>query len=132
MSTISQNPLTQSPQTRQLRTLLPAIETLAARDFKVCENCGGPAMLHPRFEMAQMVSGEKAVLCCACLHESAFPAPPPRLPGEHRTGDQLWSCVECFGIRVWGWMQPFDSKLRPALHCADCERVTRHRFVRVA
>ena len=39
---------TMPPETQ----ILPAIQALSARDFKVCENCGGPAMLHPKFEMA--------------------------------------------------------------------------------
>ena len=50
---------TMPPETQ----ILPAIHALSARDFKVCENCGGPAMLHPKFEMAQIVAGEKR--CCA-------------------------------------------------------------------
>jgi len=109
------------------RRILPAVEAMTARDFKVCQICGGPAMLHPRFEMAQIVSGEKQVLCCSCLHDAAN-------PGKRvtRLGDQLWGCCVCGFVRAWGMFQPWDSWLKPALGCERCDRVTRHRFVRVA
>ena len=114
---------TMPPETQ----ILPAIHALSARDFNVCENCGGPAMLHPKFEMAQIVAGEKAVLCCACLHQAAH-------SGQRmvRLGDQLWRCCACGFVRAWGWMNPWDSGMKPALGCEQCDRVTRHRFVRVA
>jgi hypothetical protein len=46
-------------------------------------------------------------------------------------GAQLWACRDCGGIRQWGYMRPADEQVRPALHCDDCEAVTRHRFLRV-
>ncbi len=113
------------------RKVLPAMETLSVRDFRICENCGGPAMLHPKFEMAQIVAGEKQVLCCECLHEMVA-EPVRRKHGQFRLGDQIWQCVICGTDRAWGLFEPWDRELEPALECGHCHAVTRHEFVRVA
>jgi ribosomal protein L37AE/L43A len=97
--------------------LLPAIAKLSERDFRVCENCSGPAMLHPRYEMAVIATGEsKRVLCCACLHTLS------------RHDSQIWECLECGQERAWGFGRPWDSTARPALGCEACGAVTRHAF----
>ena len=111
----------------QVRAAL-AMTKMTADDFRVCEGCGGPAVVHPRFEMAQIVAGSKAILCCECLHEAAFPAPPIRKLGEMRHGDQLWKCDNCRETRAWGIAQPWDSTLRALLGCGNCGHATRHRF----
>jgi hypothetical protein len=125
--TIETNPVTVATSTR----LMPGVNKLTARDFRVCEICGGPAVQHPRFEMAQIVEGGKAILCCECLHESAFPAPIQRVSGELRIGDQIWECCECNLARAWGLSQPWDSTMKPVLRCAACQNPTRHKFAGV-
>jgi len=52
--------------------------------------------------------------------------------GEHKAGLQLWDCVECGAVRVWGWMHPEDKMARPLLNCEGCEEATRHVFLGIA
>jgi hypothetical protein len=108
---------------------------LSERDFAVCETCGDPAMVHPRYELiASLFSSRPAFYCCACLHEMIVVEAPQlkRDAKSTRIGDQLWRCGECSEVRAWGCKYPDDEDLRPALRCAGCERVTRHRFTGVA
>jgi hypothetical protein len=130
MGTVTLNP---KEQICRRSRLLPPVQALTARDFKVCEECGGPAMLHPRFEMAQTLAGDKGILCCDCLHEAVFPTE-VRARSRHglRIGDQLWKCHYCGNVRAWGLSQPWDSAIRPVLVCRECDRPTRHVFKGVA
>lgn len=45
---------------------------------------------------------------------------------------QLWDCLECGQVRVWGRLHPADRALRPLLNCEGCEKPTRHGFIGVA
>jgi hypothetical protein len=109
--------------------------SISIRDFSQCENCGEPALIHPRFELNTRVYHERAaILCCACLHETV--APPVKAVTKSRLGfrigDQIWQCRVCGSARPWGLMQPDDRLARPVLDCHRCEIVTRHRFLFVA
>lgn len=110
---------------------LPGIEKLSPRDFKVCEACGGPAMQHPRFELAQNIAGGREILCCFCLHQ-ATGQERRATRGPFRIGDQLWRCSECDLDRAWGLLVPYDREFVPALECIRCQSSTRHRYLRVA
>jgi ribosomal protein L37AE/L43A len=93
---------------------------LTARAFKVCENCGCPAIPHPRREVISITNGERAtVLCCACLHTVS------------RHDNQLWTCGICGETRAWGFGRPWDSMAKPVLACGQCGAATRHRFLGV-
>lgn len=54
--------------------------------------------------------------------------------GEFRLGLQLWECqvLGCGQVRVWGWMNPADPRLKPRLKCESCDEVTPHAFLGVA
>ena len=47
-------------------------------------------------------------------------------------GSQLWGCLECGQIRMWGWFEPYDDAAHPQLGCARCHKPTRHAFWKVA
>jgi DNA-binding CsgD family transcriptional regulator len=117
-------------ETPTVRTSLPS-SGLTASDFKVCEGCGAPALIHPRLEIGASnatVGPSRRILCCSCLHAE--------IEGKVITlsitwGAQMWNCVECWTPRKWGEGRPWDSSVRPALRCAHCQAVTRHTFQRV-
>lgn len=112
----------------------PDVQALSPSDFKVCEYCGGPAMIHPRAELGASGSnynGPRKVLCCACLHQATVPGETGPTEGV-RLLYQVWQCCECGKARAWGFCEPWDRWLKAALQCGGCEAVTRHRFVRVA
>lgn len=52
--------------------------------------------------------------------------------GEVRLGKQLWQCQECGQVRIWGWTQAADPKLKPLLNCAGCGCPTRHEYMGIA
>lgn len=116
MSTVTANSVNLTETARPT----PAIATLAESEFRVCENCGGPAVVHPRAEMQAIVMRQRAkVLCCACLHVNA------------RFWNQLWRCLECAAERQWGFGRPWDSGLKALLRCRACGHAARHAFARV-
>jgi hypothetical protein len=91
--------------------------------------------LDPTLESYNLRASKNLRACKYCGHElreTILGLDPERQRGEVRIGDQLWKCGDCGEVRVWGWMEPWDSQVKPALHCDDCDGVTRHRFVRVA
>lgn len=49
-----------------------------------------------------------------------------------RVCTQLWSCLKCGRVRIWGWMHPADRAALPLLNCECCEMPTRHGFVAIA
>jgi hypothetical protein len=114
--------------------MLPVSTALTARDFKVCEECGGPAMIHPRLELGAsdgLCGGSRKILCCSCLHQAATKGRSRALM-YFRIGDQIWQCRLCGTERAWGLLEPADRELVPALPCARCQASTRHRYHRVA
>jgi DNA-binding CsgD family transcriptional regulator len=85
-----------------------------------------------RFMSATTNSAPSPALCTNCR---VLLDPPKQAKFEEqatRIGDQMWRCPLCLTRRAWGMMEPWDSQMRPALHCADCDQVTRHKFVCVA
>ena len=45
---------------------------------------------------------------------------------------QRWSCIQCNGVRQWGYGPPEDHSFRPWLACGKCNAVTQHRYVDLA
>jgi len=124
MSTLTFNPT--EPIYRRSPVFTPVLQ---AADFKVCEECGAPALIHPRLEIGASnatVGPARRTLCCSCLYELLDANALPKI------GEQMWKCVECGVKRAWGWMHPADQRLLPALRCRECGTVTRHRFLCVA
>lgn len=128
------NTTIQTLETARRALGLPAIAKISPRDFKVCEACGGPAMQHPRFEIAQNIAGGREILCCECLHAATQSTERQNAKRDHRfrIGDQLWRCNYCGSDRAWGLLEPPDRQLVPALECAHCQASTRHVYLRVA
>lgn len=49
-----------------------------------------------------------------------------------RRAAQLWSCLKCGRVRVWGYDRPEDRSFLPLLNCEACTRTERHGFIGVA
>ena len=41
---------------------------------------------------------------------------------------QLWKCLGCAAIRIWGLNTPADTKAQARLHCAGCGKTCTHDF----
>lgn len=46
-------------------------------------------------------------------------------------GAQMWACCECGTLRQWGFLQPADRRMKPALDCEQDGAMTRHAFVAI-
>lgn len=49
-----------------------------------------------------------------------------------RRAAQLWSCLKCGRVRIWGDNNPEDRSLLPLLNCDGCADTRRHGFIGVA
>lgn len=90
--------------------------------FATCENCGRPALIHPKYEITKAAmtpaGADQNVLCCSCLYTLS------------RMDAQLWACLVCNAVRQWGLESPFDPTASPSLRCDHCDRPTLHTFCR--